>query len=218
MFCSAPCASSQVLTNLARCSVVEPAVGPAVVVLDVGADHLPGLVEGLELVAPDAALFEVAKPGLDERLALGVAVAAAAMCHAEAGEHEPGRACCERRAVIGTERERPGPDRLLADGGLDNGDRLLGAAAQRQVPADDLAGAAIDDRVQVHPAVLSDPNRRHVQMPELPGPLDPEEPGPPALGLDDAALDQPPLAHHRSTRLRLTCRPSRRHTHAVTSR
>jgi len=54
-------------------------VGPVVVVVDVGGDHLPGLVERFELVAPDAALLEVAKPGLDERLALGVAVAAAAV-------------------------------------------------------------------------------------------------------------------------------------------
>jgi hypothetical protein len=29
-------------------------------VIDVGSDHLPRLVEGLELVAPDAAFFEVA--------------------------------------------------------------------------------------------------------------------------------------------------------------
>jgi hypothetical protein len=38
-----------------------------------------GLVEGLELFAPDAALLELGEPGLDERLALGVAVAAAAV-------------------------------------------------------------------------------------------------------------------------------------------
>ncbi len=50
-----------------------------VVVVDVSADHLPGLVEGFELVQPDAALLELAEPGLDERLALGIAVAAAAL-------------------------------------------------------------------------------------------------------------------------------------------
>jgi hypothetical protein len=42
-----------------RRSVVEPAVGPVVVVDHVGADHLPGFVEGLELVAPDAAFLEL---------------------------------------------------------------------------------------------------------------------------------------------------------------
>jgi hypothetical protein len=65
--------------DLSRRAVVEPAVRPVVVVLDVAADHLPGLVEGFELFAPDAALLELAEPGLDEGLALGVAVAAAAV-------------------------------------------------------------------------------------------------------------------------------------------
>jgi hypothetical protein len=50
-----------------------------VLVLDVGGDHFPGLVDGFELVAPDAAFLEVAEPGLDECLALGVALAAAAV-------------------------------------------------------------------------------------------------------------------------------------------
>jgi hypothetical protein len=50
-----------------------------VVLVDVGGDHLPGLVEGFELVAPDAAFHEVAGPALDECLALGVALAAAAV-------------------------------------------------------------------------------------------------------------------------------------------
>jgi hypothetical protein len=57
------------LTDFGRCSVVEPAVGPVVVVVDVGGDHLPSLVEGLELVAPDAPFFEVSEPALDECLA-----------------------------------------------------------------------------------------------------------------------------------------------------
>jgi hypothetical protein len=42
-------------------AVVQAGVGPVVVAVDVGADHLPGLVEGLELGAPDQALFELAK-------------------------------------------------------------------------------------------------------------------------------------------------------------
>jgi hypothetical protein len=46
-------------------------VGPVVVVVDVGGDHLPGLVEGLELVAPDASLLQVSEPPVDERLVLG---------------------------------------------------------------------------------------------------------------------------------------------------
>jgi hypothetical protein len=59
--------------------VIEPAVGPVVVVLDVGCAHLPGLLEGLELLAPDAALLEIAKPRFDGCLTLSVAVAAAAV-------------------------------------------------------------------------------------------------------------------------------------------
>ena len=50
--------------------------GRRVVVDHVGADRLPRLVESLELVAPDAAFLELAEPGLDERLAVGVAEAA----------------------------------------------------------------------------------------------------------------------------------------------
>ena len=50
--------------------------------------------------------------------------------------------------------------------------------------------------VQVAPAVLSDPDRGHVQVPKLPGPGDLEEPGPAAPELCLAALDQLALAHH----------------------
>jgi hypothetical protein len=55
-------------------AVVESAVGPVVVVVDVVGDDLPGLVECFELVAPDAAFLQVAEPAFDERLPLGVAV------------------------------------------------------------------------------------------------------------------------------------------------
>jgi hypothetical protein len=37
-------------------------VGPVVVAVDVAADHLAGFVEGLELLARDAALLEVGEP------------------------------------------------------------------------------------------------------------------------------------------------------------
>lgn len=57
--------------------VVQATVRPVVVAVDVGADLVPGLLEGLELLAPDAAELELSEPGLDERLGLGVAVAAA---------------------------------------------------------------------------------------------------------------------------------------------
>ena len=46
--------------------VAGPRVGLVVVAIDVGGDHLPVLVEGLERVAPDAALLELREPALDE--------------------------------------------------------------------------------------------------------------------------------------------------------
>src|SRR3954463_15781887 len=117
-------------------------MGPVVVVDHVAADHVPGLVEGLELVAPDAALFELAEPGLDEGLALGVAVAAAAVRDPQAAEDGLERPRGERGAVVGAERQRRGRDAALAGGAFDQRDRLLGAAAGLQVPGDDLARAA----------------------------------------------------------------------------
>ncbi|MEJ7604417.1 MAG: hypothetical protein WKG01_41555 [Kofleriaceae bacterium] len=72
--------------DFSRRAVGQPGVGPVVVVVDVGADLLAGLVERLELVAPDAALLELSEPALDERLAFGVAVAAAPVRDAEFGQ------------------------------------------------------------------------------------------------------------------------------------
>src|SRR3954449_5113552 len=88
-----------------RRAVVQPRVRPVVVVDLLGADHLPGLVERLEFVAPDAAFLELAEPALDEGLALGVAVAAAAMCDSEAGQDGLEGAGGERRAVVAAKRQ-----------------------------------------------------------------------------------------------------------------
>jgi hypothetical protein len=49
---------------------------------------------------------------------------------------------------------------------------------------------------QIDPAVLGHPDRGHVQVPELVGPLDAEEPRPAPAIERPAALDQPALAHH----------------------
>ena len=120
------------LTDFGRCAVVEAAVGPVVVVMDVGGDHLPGLVENLEVVSPDTALLEVAKPRLDERLALGVAVAAAAVSDPEPADPSlvalavnaeplsvpsvsaPGRMPCSRTAVSITAIASTGRQRRLS--------------------------------------------------------------------------------------------------------
>ena len=114
-------------------------------------------------------------PGLDERLALGVAVAAAAVRDAKPGEHAPEAPGSERRAVVGAEREHSRVDALLGEGRFDDSDCLLGSATELEAPPDDLAGAAVDDRVQIAPAVLGDPDRRHVHVPQPRGPLDAED-------------------------------------------
>ncbi len=71
-----------------------------VVAVDVGADRVAGVVERLELLAPEAALLELGEPGLDEGLTLGVAVAAAAVRDPELAEPGAERAAGERAAVI----------------------------------------------------------------------------------------------------------------------
>jgi hypothetical protein len=79
---------------------------------------------------------------------------------------------------------------------FDDGDRFVGAAAQLELRGDDLACAAVDDRHQVAPAMLGDPDRGQVELPQLPRPLDPEEAGPLAPLQRPPPLDQLPLAHH----------------------
>ena len=117
-----------------------------VVAVDVGADDGPGVVERLELLAPDAALLELGEPGLDEGLALGVAVAAAAVGDPELGEPGAEGARREGGAVVGAKRQLARPDRPCRRRFVDDGDRLGGAAADVQAPAADLAGAAGDRR------------------------------------------------------------------------
>ena len=126
----------------------------------------------------------------------GVAVAAAAVADPELAEPAAEAAGGEGRAVVAAEGELARLDPVHRRGPFDDGDRFVGAAAQLELPADDLAGAAVDDRVQVRPAVLGDPDRGHVELPQLPGPLDPEEAGPLAPLERAAALDQLPLPHH----------------------
>ena len=92
----------------------------------------------------------------------------------------------------------PWEDALLGHGLLDHRDRLLGSAAQGQIPADDLASAVVDDGVQIDPAVLSDQHARHVQVPQLAGTLDFEEPRTPPVRLVGAPLDRLALAPSRA--------------------
>jgi hypothetical protein len=130
-----------------------------VVAVDVAADAASGVVEGLVLVQPHLPLFEFPEPALDEGLRLGVAVAAAAVREPELGKLRLEAAGGEGGAVIGAERELARLDPVRGDGAPDDCDRFVGAAAQLELPGDDLAGAAVDDRHQVRPAVLGDPDR-----------------------------------------------------------
>src|SRR5207247_3882123 len=118
------------------------------------------------------------------------------------------------RAVVAAEGEFAGLDPVQRDRTLDNRDRLVGAAAQAELPGDDLAGAAVDDRVQVAPAMLGDPDRGHVELPELPRPLDPEEAGPLPPLQWAAALDQLPLPHTPQPQLAVH-RPARSSLHGL---
>ncbi len=80
-----------------------------VVALDVGADRRPRLVEGLKLLAPDAALLELREPRLDERLAFRIAVAAAAVEDPVVRQTRPERARGERRPVSVPSVSSPAP-------------------------------------------------------------------------------------------------------------
>ena len=74
-----------------------------VVALDVAADPGSGVVECLVLVQPHLPFFEFPEPGFDEGLALGVAVAAAAVPDPELGELCPEAASGEGGAVVASE-------------------------------------------------------------------------------------------------------------------
>jgi hypothetical protein len=126
----------------------------------------------------------------------GGAVAAATMPDPELAQARPEAAGGEGRAVVASERQLARLDPVRHDGAFDDHDRFVGAAAQFELPGDDLARAAVDDRVQVAPAMLGYPDARHVELPQLPRPLDPEEAGPLAPLERTATLDQLPLPHH----------------------
>ena len=145
-----------------------------VVAVDVVGDLLSCLVEGLEVGAPDEPLLQFPEPAFDEGLRFGVAVAAAAVGDAVLGESCAEAAAGEGAAVVGAERQLAAFDVTCGDRCVDEVDGFVGAAAQLERPADDLARATVDRGVEVGPAVLGDPDTRHVEVPELIGTLDAE--------------------------------------------
>jgi hypothetical protein len=74
---------------------------------------------------------------------------------------------------------------------VDDGDGFVVAAAQVDRPADQLAGAEVDDRVKVDPTVLRGSHLGHVDMPQIVRADDPEQPRPPAPVTVAGPLQQP---------------------------
>ena len=108
-------------------------MGPVVVAVDVAADPASCVVEGFVFVQPDLSFFEFPEPGLDEGLALGVAVAAAAVLDPELGEPAAEAAGGEGGAVIAPEDELARLDPVHRCSLFDDGDRFVGAAAQLEL-------------------------------------------------------------------------------------
>jgi hypothetical protein len=135
-------------------------------------------------------------------------------CWCRPGHHPRG----ELATVVRAQRELSGPDAAGQDRRLDAGDRLVVAAGQLQRPTDQLAGATVDDRVQVDPAVLRGPHLGHVQVPQRVRAGNAEEPRPAPAPVRSLRLQQPMRAHHPLHRLRLTGRPSSRPASAATIR
>jgi hypothetical protein len=69
------------------------------------------------------------KPGLDERLALGIAIAAAAMGDRELAQPGAERPAGERGGVVAAQRERSRRHAAIGDCVIDDADRLLRTAA-----------------------------------------------------------------------------------------
>jgi hypothetical protein len=111
-------------------------VGPVVVVVvvDVAAGAASWVVEGLVLVRSHLPLLEFPEPALDQGLALGVAVAAAAVADRELGQTCFEAAGGEGGAVGGAERQLARLDRVHERGAFGDGDRFVGAAAQLEPP------------------------------------------------------------------------------------
>ena len=109
------------------------------VAVEVAGDVLSGVVEGFPFGAPGEPFLELAKPGLDEGLGLGVAVAAASVRDPTVGEMAAEASAGELRAVVGAERELAGLDMAHGERVLETVDRLLGSSSEVECPGGDLA-------------------------------------------------------------------------------
>jgi hypothetical protein len=105
-------------------------VGSAVILVDVRGDLGSRLVEGFPFGTPGAALLELAEPGLDERLGLGIAVAAAPVRNATRGHVLAEVLRGELGAVVAAEGELAGTDPARDDRVLDDVNGFVVMAAQ----------------------------------------------------------------------------------------
>src|SRR3546814_11908124 len=104
--------------------------------------------DGLPLGSPGAALLELAEPGLDEGLGLGVAVGASTVGDAPGGEvlaEVPGR---ELGPVVGPEDEHARLPVPGEKGGLDAGEGFGGRGAGGDGQTGDLPGGEDEENVQ----------------------------------------------------------------------
>src|SRR5438128_3809617 len=106
-----------------------------VVTLDVLVHLPPGLFDGLPLRAPGTALLELPEPALDERLGLGVPVAAASVSDVPGGQMLSEVPRGELRAVVGPERQLPGSHTASEHCVLYNRDGLVVSTPKLQGPA-----------------------------------------------------------------------------------
>src|SRR5262249_5670956 len=184
----------------------------------VAADAGSCVVERLVLVRPQLPLFGFPEPVLDEGLALGVAVAAAAVADPELGELLLEAAGGEGGAVVAAGRRLARLDRVHERGAGGHGDRFGGAAPELELPGDDLARAAVDDRVRAAPAVLGDRTLVISSCRSCRGRSTRKEPG----RVRGSSGRRRSIGFRSrstlSTRSRLTATPSLRRTNAVTIR
>lgn len=143
-----------------------------------------------------AAFLELPEPALDERLAFGIAVAAAPLRDASGGEVAAEVPRRELRSVVRAERECPWAHGAGEGRVLDDVDGFVVAAAQLDAPPGDLTGAAIDDRMQIDPAVLGGPDLGHVDVPQLVRSPHTEVTGPATTIVPSGWLQEPVRAHH----------------------
>jgi hypothetical protein len=144
-----------------------------IVLLDPMSDALLGMVEGLILVEPHLLFFQAAMKPFNVAVALGMVVSRAPMRDAQPIQRVDIPRRRKLRAVVGRQsqtRSTRTERQNLQHGAVERRQSFFGAAAQTQVPADDLTRATVDDRDQIRPAHTGPrPDLGHVRLPNVIG-------------------------------------------------